>query len=277
MEEINYRKRGRPRAFSIGMDSRIVQSLDKALFVLKVVSEGAGLSLSEISNISETPVATTYRALITLQKHGMVAFDEISQLWSIDVEAFRIGSTFLAGTNIVEQARPVMQALMLETNETVNLGILSEGEVVFLSQVESHQTIRAFFRPGTRGSIHASGIGKTLFSFRTEKQATTLALSLDLVRFTEKTAISTDQLLKMREEAIHRGYAIDDEERTIGMRCIAAPIFNNFGEPTAAISISGPTVRIEVDAIRTIGKKVRNSADQITRNVGGKPRSFLTE
>lgn len=101
MNEAKYRKRGRPRAFHEDDDSRIVQSLDKALSILKVVSDGSGLSVSEIANIADTPVATTYRALVTLQKHGMVAFDELSQLWRIDVEAFRIGSTFLANTNIV--------------------------------------------------------------------------------------------------------------------------------------------------------------------------------
>jgi IclR family acetate operon transcriptional repressor len=277
LEKVESRKRGRPRSFHADADSKIVQSLDKAMILLKVVSQGAGLSLSEIAELSEIPTATAYRALITLQKHGMVSFSDLSQLWSIDVESFRIGSAFLANTSIVEQARPVMQALMLESNETANLGIVSGGEVVFLSQVETHQPIRAFFRPGTRGAIHASGIGKALFAFRSKKQAAQLAESIKLDRFTPKTIVKPDKMMKMRLDALERGFAVDDEERTQGMRCIAAPIFNNFGESVSAISISGPSVRIEADRIPHYGKIVRDAADRITRNVGGNIQLYMRD
>ncbi|NKB52417.1 MAG: helix-turn-helix domain-containing protein [Rhizobiaceae bacterium] len=274
MAEYESRKRGRPRSFHSKTEATIIQSVDKAITLLKVVSEGSGRSLSELSELSGQPAASAYRALVTLQKHGMVSFDEDAQLWQVDVESFRIGSAFLANTNMVEQARAIMTSLMTETGETTNLGIIAGDEVVFLSQVETHEPIRAFFRPGTHGSIHASGIGKVLFAFRPENQAAQLAKSINLVKFTDNSIMTTDELLQMRLETLRRGFSVDDQERTMGMRCIAAPIFNSFGEAVSAISISGPTVRVDSGRIAEYGEKVKVAADAITRNIGGKISAF---
>ena len=96
----------------------------------------------------------------------MVEVQPATQLWFVGQEAFRIGSAFLGRTSLVEQARGVMHALMAETGETANLAIADGGQVIFISQVETHEPIRAFFRPGTRGPIHASGIGKALLAYQ---------------------------------------------------------------------------------------------------------------
>jgi len=277
MSEIEARKRGRPRSFHEDSQGKIVQSLDKALQVLKTVAAGPGLSLTEVSETSGVPAPTAYRALITMQKHGIVAFDEATQLWRIGVEAFRVGSSFLSNTSIVEQARPVMQALMQETGETANLGIISGAEVVFLSQVETHEPIRAFFRPGTHGSIHSSGIGKVLFSFQPRLQAEQLLQQMELERFTPNTLCSPEDMLQMRSQTLSLGFAIDDEERTLGMLCIAAPIFNSFGEAVAGLSVSGPTVRMKAVPVQAMGERVCAAADLVTRNAGGNRPKVIPE
>lgn len=264
------RKRGRPRAFHDKLENNTVQSLDKAIFVLKVVAEGRGLALSEVAKQAGYSAPTVYRSLVTLQKHGVVEFDEATQLWRVGVEAFRIGSQFIANTSVVERARPIMQDLMNETGETANLGIISDGEVVFLNQVETHKPIRAFFRPGTRGAIHASGIGKAIFAFMSETELSKLASKMEFSNFTPKTTSDMEGLMQMRNETRLSGFAVDDEERTLGMRCIAAPIFNNFKEVVAALSVSGPTVRVSQQDIARLGTLVRAAADQITSSTGGR-------
>ncbi len=271
--DLNKSKRGRPRAFHDKSESNTVQSLDKAMVVLKVVSEGNGLTLSEIANKSAHAAPTVYRSLVTMQQHGIVDFDEASQLWRVGVEAFRIGSRFLLNTNVAEQARPIMQELMNITGETANLGIIANAEVVFLSQVETHEPIRAFFRPGTRGAVHASGIGKAVFAFCSDSFASTVIAKLGFVKFTPKTILSREDLVAMRAEAQTIGFAIDDEERTLGMRCIAAPIFDSFGEAIAAVSVSGPTVRMSHEKIPGLGQTVREAADRITASTGGRQPS----
>ncbi|WP_265518290.1 HTH-type transcriptional regulator BhcR [Nitratireductor luteus] len=265
------RARGRPRSFHDTSENTLIQSLDRAMEVLKVVARGGGLSLTEIADVSGQSASTAYRILITLQKHRIVEFDEPAQIWHVGIEAFRIGSHFLGRTSIVEQSRPVMQHIMAETGETANLAIIDRGEVIFVSQVETHEPIRAFFRPGTRGPVHASGIGKALLAYLPRAQAESILKKGPLSAYTGKTIVSRETLAAEMVRIRAHGFAVDDEERTQGMRCIAAPIFNQFGEAVAGVSLSGPAFRITPGRDTEYGAVVRKAAEDITRAIGGIP------
>jgi IclR family acetate operon transcriptional repressor len=201
----------------------------------------------------------------------MVDHQPSEQLWFVGQEAFRIGSAFLGRSNLVERARGEMRALMAETGETANLAIADGGQVVFLSQVETHEPIRAFFRPGTRGPIHASGIGKALLAYFAEGRVERVVRDQGLPAFTARTITDRARLARALAEIRARGWALDDEERTEGMRCIAAPIFNEFREAIAGVSVSGPTVRMTEAREAVFGACVRAAADRITRAIGGAP------
>lgn len=265
------RTRGRPRAFNRSGDATLIQSLDRAMEVLKVVAFGGGMSLSEIAEASDQSASTTYRVLLTLERHRIVEFDEPNQLWHVGLEAFRIGSTFLGRTSLVEQSRPLMRRIMAETRETANLAILDRGEVVFLNQVETHEPIRAFFRPGTRGPAHASGVGKALLAFLGEQQLDDLIARQGLAAFTQNTITDEASLQAELARIRTRGWSVDNEERTEGMRCIAAAIFDAHGDAVAGISISGPSVRIVPEKDRQFGRLIADTALQITRAIGGRP------
>jgi IclR family acetate operon transcriptional repressor len=264
------RARGRPRSFNDTSKSTQIQSLDRAIEVLKVVAGGSGMSLTEIAKASGQSASTAYRILITLEKHRIVEFVEAAQLWHVGLEAFRIGSSFLGRTRIIEQSRPVMQRVMTVTGETANLAIVDRGEVIFVSQVETHEPIRAFFRPGTRGPIHASGIGKALLAFFPEAETASILRRRKRGTFTARTIVAEADLLKELEQIRERGWAVDDEERTMGMRCVAAPIFDQFGEAVAGISLSGPSVRVTPERDAEYGALVRKAADEITGSIGGR-------
>ena len=207
--------------------------------------------------------------LSTFAAHGVVEVDPASQVWYVGQEAFRIGSAFLGRTSLVEQARGVMHALMAETGETANLAIADGGQVVFISQVETHEPIRAFFRPGTRGPIHASGIGKALLAHHAPAAIARIVREQGLAAFTPATITDPGRLAEELAAIRARGWAVDDGERTEGMRCIAAPIFNEFREAIAGVSVSGPTVRMERTGGAALGARVREAADRITRAIGG--------
>jgi IclR family acetate operon transcriptional repressor len=263
------RTRGRPRAFTPSPEQTTIQALDRALQILKVLADGEGMSLTEIATASEQAPATVYRVLSTFEAHGIVEVQPATQLWFIGQEAFRIGSAFLGRTNLVEQARGIMHELMAATRETANLAIAEGGQVVFISQVETHEPIRAFFRPGTRGPIHASGIGKALLAHYPEEAVARIVREQGLAAFTARTITDPARLAAEMEATRARGWAVDDEERTEGMRCIAAPIFNEFREAVAGVSISGPTVRMAQRPQELLGAEVRAAADRITRATGG--------
>ena len=263
------RGRGRPRKSDGNSLQGPVQTLDRALHLLRLIAEQDGLPLSELSQQLDIPAPTAYRLLSTLQAHGVASFDEASQHWLVGVETFRMGSAFLHRTRVADMGRHLMQELMEACGETVNLAIEQDGDVVFVSQVESAEPIRAFFRPGTRGDIHASGIGKALLAEFSDRRVRTIADSKGLQQFTEHTLTNIEALRTELATIREQGWSVDNEEKNLGMRCVAAPIYNEFGEAIAGVSVSGPTVRITQNKIAEFGPQVKDCAMQITESIGG--------
>ncbi len=264
------RPRGRPRSFNDKTEQNTIQSLDRALMLLRVVSEAAGLTLSELAAKTGQSAPTVYRALTTFQSHGFVELEEPGQLWHVGGGAFRVGSGFLRRTKVVERARQPMDRLMRATSETANLGVEHRDMVLFLAQVETNEAIRAFFPPGTQGAMHVSGIGKALLAWLPQARVRQIVADQGLARFTPQSVTDMDRLLTDLEATRARGYAIDDQERAEGMRCVAAPIFNAHGEPVAGLSVSGPTFRMALTDTVRLGALVRAAADEVTEATGGR-------
>lgn len=261
------RRRGRPRN---GADSAgTIQSLERALDVLDLLAGHNGLTLSEVADKIEQSPSTVHRVLHTLASRGVVESDPATQSWQIGPAAFRLGSAFMRRSGIVERARPVLRGLMEHTGETANLGILNGDSVLFISQAETQETIRAFFPPGTRSPLHASGIGKALLAFGRPQILTDILAQTPLQRFTDQTRTQAQELQDDVARIRARGFAFDDEERTRGMRCIAAPVFDLTGEAVAGISVSGPTHRIGAEHIKTLGAVVASAAADLTQKMGG--------
>lgn len=266
----NSRPRGRPKAFHDKSDQNIVQALDRALGLLETLAAHPGMTLSELATQSGQAVATVFRALATMQARGMVECEEPGQSWHIGAGAFRVGSAFLRRTKVVERARQGMDQLMRETGETANLGIEVQDEVLFLSQVETHEAIRAFFPPGTRGPMHVSGIGKALLAWSAPDKVAGIVARRGLMAYTDHSLRTLGALQADLSATRARGFAIDDEERATGMRCIAAPIFNVHGEPVAGVSVSGPAFRMPLDQAGRLGALVQGVAGRVTEAIGGR-------
>lgn len=260
-------KRGRKAGENAAPSS--VQVLDRSLTLLDLVASSDGAVLTELSDQSGMAPSTVHRLLTSLAGHGMVTHDAETGAWTIGLKAFEIGNAFLRFRKLGTISRPFLKQLMERSGETANIGIEDGGDVVFISQVESHAPMRAFFRPGRRGPIHASGIGKAILSTWPDGDIERLLSPRPLARFTEKTRDSLPKLLADLEIIRARRWSIDDEEHTLGMRCLAAPIFNEYGEAIAGISISGPAVRLPDATLAELGPAVRAAADDLTRAMGG--------
>jgi len=263
------RSRGRPRTTSPGAPTASAQALDRGLRLLGLLARERRVTLTEIALRAGMPPSTAHRLLTTMERHGVTEFDDRSQEWMVGIEAFRIGSTFLHRTNLVEAGRDAMRRLTESTGETSNLAVSDDGDVVFVSQVETHNPIRAFFRSGTRGHMHASGIGKALLAELERDEVERILRRKGLPEFTARTLSSPETLFSDLSETRSRGWALDDEERYAGMRCVAAPIFNAFGEAIAGISVSGPAIRFPDGTLPKFGAEVRGAAETVTRRIGG--------
>jgi len=263
------RARGRPRAWDDKSAQNTIKSLDRAMAVFEHLSTQSGVSLSALSEQLGEATATLYRILVTLETRGLVEFDQAQQLWHIGPGAFIIGARFLRRTSLVERARPVLRALMEETGETANLGVARADQVLFVSQVETHESIRAFFPPGTLSPLHASGIGKALLAFMDPVQCERILAQADRERFTEHTLCEPAALKENLDLIRGCGFSIDGEEKNLGMRCIAAPVFDHHGEAVAGVSVSGPTSRVSPDKVETLAKAVKVAAANLTAALGG--------
>lgn len=269
-QQTSRRARGRPRDWHDKTDQNTIKSLDRAITVLQRLGEMGDVTLSVLaSDLGQSP-ATVYRVLITLEGRGIVEFDEVAQVWNIGAGAYLIGAHFLRRTSLVERARPILRQLMQATGETANLGIERGGEVLFVSQVETHSNIRAFFPPGSVSEMHASGIGKALLAFMPEDRRETVLSGGGLTWYTDQTLTDRGALDRDLVRSRARGYAVDADEKTQGMRCIAAPVYDVFGEAVAGLSVSGPTSRISDDDIPRLAEHVTQAARQLSVAIGGR-------
>lgn len=272
-DEAPKRRRGRPRLQPSEKSdaATTVQALERGLVLLQLLSKSGSASLSDLSLQVGLPSSTAYRMLCTLQAHEFVSFDDIKQEWAVGIEAFTVGCSYLNQATLADAARSAMRQLMKDTGETANLGILTdEGEVTFLSQVECTHPIRAFHLPGTRSPAHSSGIGKALLAEYSQSKVEEILEKTGLHAFTRKTLSTPKGLFTDLNTSYIKGWAYDDEERHLGMRCIAAAIHNSRGEAIAGLSISGPTARFTDETLAQFGARVRQAASDVTRMIGGR-------
>lgn len=247
-----------------------VQSLVRALAIVnRLAAADEGITLTEVAQQVGLSPSTAHRLLTTLEQERYVQFDLERRLWSVGVQAFVAGAAFLKTRSLVATARPHMRALMEESEETVNLAVEDQAEAVYLSQVECRQMMRAFARPGGRVPLHCSSVGKALLSALPDGDLVRILHRQGLARVTLKTITTTTALRGDLARARERGYAIDDEEHAVGLRCIAAVVFNEAADPVAAVSLSGPMARIPDERIPLLGDLVRRKADAITAQLGG--------
>jgi IclR family acetate operon transcriptional repressor len=250
----------------------LAKSLNKAIDILTALGQvPEGMSLPDVALMVGQPKSTVHRLLTTLQGRRFVRYEAEARLWKIGVEAFVVGSAFLRNRDIASFARPVMQALVNDCGETASLYVEDDGEIVCIGQVECRQTMRVIARPGGRAKMHSSGSGKALLAHYPPERVAQLIECHGLPAATEKTIVTPNALRQNLEQARARGFAVDDEEAALGIRCVAAPIFDHAGEAIAAISISGPSSRIVDERIAALGERVHAGAQSLSRLIGGIP------
>ncbi len=247
-----------------------VQSVSRSLAILSRLAEhDDGMSLTGIAKDLKLAPSTTHRLLTTLQHERFVRFNDALGLWQVGVQAFVVGSRFLSSRDLVDAARPHMDRLMELSGETTNLAMADQGEIVYLAQVECRQLMRTLARPGARVAMHCSAVGKALLAQMGEADVSRILKIRGLPKVTDHTITTLKALHESLQVARVRGYATDDEEHAVGLRCIAAPVFDEHGIVLAAVSLSGPKVRIPETRIDDLAAMVVETGRHITQSYGG--------
>jgi IclR family acetate operon transcriptional repressor len=246
----------------MSLDARyVVKPVRKALQLLDVLeAEGRALTLSEVAERAALPKTTAFRYLYTLRAAGLVAHHEGEEAYAVGHRLKLSPARDRAILALKQAALPEMQRLQRRFNETVNLGIVEGGAVVYLAMVGSTRSLRMEAAVGARDPLHSTSLGKAILAAR-PPEAQLDDLPPRLARRTAHTLASRAALAAELASTAARGYALDLEENEVGAHCVAAAIPGSL--PQAALSVSGPVPRLPAELLPRIGAAVMQAAGAI--------------
>jgi len=246
-----------------------IKVLDKSLSVLELLlQKGSAMNMTELSEKLELYPSTIHRILDTLKYRGYVEQDPHTQKYQLGLKALELGMAKLHQMDLVREATPNLKELVNQCNETVHLGVLEEGEVLYLAKEESSQTIRMISYVGRRAPLHCTALGKVLLTYLSAEERKKILGEKVLPRLTENTITDKRELEKELSKVRERGFALDREENEKDVCCVAAPIRNYQGEVIAALSISSPIFRIDKNAQNNLKKALIKTSREISMRLG---------
>jgi DNA-binding IclR family transcriptional regulator len=233
-----------------------LQSLDRAVAVLEMLGESEEpLSLAEICRRMQLHKSTAHRSLMALERSTLLERTQDNR-FRLGLKLYELGNRAVEQIDLRARSRPFLRRLSIQICGTVHLGVLQKTSVVYLDQVELNRRVRAIPRAGSSNPVYCTSMGKAMLAFLPPQATEGIIQRIHFVRFTEKTLSTREELMKSLERVRRRGYAIDDEEVEVGIRCIGAPIFDESHMPIAAVSVSGPSSRIRVETVPAIAQQL---------------------
>jgi len=247
----------------------LVKSVNKALNILEVVSNSKEpLGVTELSKKMDLNKSTVYRLLNTLQYRGYITQVNKNDKYTTGLKLFELGSLVINDLDLRKTSVSYLEELMELTGETVHLGILDDGEVIYIEKVESSETIRMHSKIGKRVYAHNTSLGKILLAFSDKEVVENILNKIGLPKTTENTIVKQDKFKEHLRQVKKQGYAIDNEESEKGIICIAGPIFDHKGEINAAFSISVPNIRLNNDITKKYGDLILEYSRKISEALG---------
>jgi IclR family acetate operon transcriptional repressor len=237
-----------------------VQSLQRAFDLLERLADAGGeASLSELAAITGLPLPTIHRLIRTLVTLGYVRQNR-NRRYTLGSRLIRLGES--ASRQFGTWARPYLMQLVDQVEETANLAVLDGDEVVYVAQVPSKHSMRMFTEVGRRLLPHGTGVGKAMLAQLPRAEVLALLERTGLPAYTPNTITDTQELMDSLDQITEQGYALDESEQELGVRCIAVPLI---GAPTlSAVSVSGPEGRLTHDAVARILPEVLGIAKRLT-------------
>lgn len=223
-----------------------IKVLEKALAVLELFADSPGdLTLTQIGQRLRLSKPTAFRIVNVLEEADYLERVPGSQGYRLGLKLHRLGSLVESTTALQKLAHPFLQEVAEKCGETVHLTVLNKGEALYLDKIEGNHSVRVVSRVGMRLPAHCSGVGKVLLAHLPQDEIDAIVRERGLPRLTPSTITDRQALADELRRIRARGYALDNEEIEIGLRCVAAPIRDAADRVVAAISISGPKFRFE--------------------------------
>lgn len=252
-----------------------IRALERGLLVLETLGRRENASLSDVARATDLSCSTTFRILETLRQRGYVDQAQPAGHYRVGFKAVQLGAAYSAASPLPQASNPVMEELVAEVNETVNLAVLDGSNVVYIHQVESQHSVRMFTQLGAHAPLHCTGVGKALLAWQQQEVVARLLNDCRFEAFTPTTITSKKRMLTELQHVHERGFAIDDEEREPGVRCVTAPVRDASSAVIAALSISAPKTRFPLKYLPDWSRKVIAAANKVSGRLGYVPREVL--
>lgn len=250
----------------------IVPSIDRAIKMLKILASSKnGLNLNELTFKSSLPKTSVFRILTTLEASNLVERDSDGRKYSLGLELFELGSAKLKRTNLYSVSYSYLEKLAQESGETTCLGVLNEGEVVYLAEVESSANVRATPMTGRRAPAHCTATGQILLAYLPEQEVDKIIQETGLFSCTGRTITDQEEFKKRLDLAKSQGFVVAIGEHHDDVFCVATPIRNNHGKVVASITIYGPIIRTSdslEDRLDELVELAKQAAYDISREFG---------
>ncbi|WP_312288548.1 IclR family transcriptional regulator [Terrisporobacter sp.] len=221
----------------------LIKSLIKAFNVLELVVKNEKMSISEINDITKLGKSTIHRLLSTFKEMNYIDQNKEDNTYFATIKIFELGNSVTNKMPIKNIAKPYLQKLYEECNETVNLGVVIGDDIIYLDKIMTKEPLRIDLEIGKKVPVYCSSLGKSMLAFSNSMNLNTIKFE----KFTNKTISSIEELIKEVESIKENGYAFDDEEYIEYLSCISVPIKNKEGIAIASISIAIPTIRLDED------------------------------
>jgi IclR family acetate operon transcriptional repressor len=252
------------------------QVAERALQALEELADAPeGLGVSDLGRRLGVDKSTAHRLLATLQAREYVRLNPYTQRYVLGLRLIGLGAAAARGVDLAEIARPHLDALRDAAGEAASLAVLFEADALLLAKVVGPGVLTVNQGVGTRMPGHCSALGKVLVAGLVECDGPDVVGRLfggrELVAHTPRSITDIEVLARHVEQVRHRGWALDDEEYAVGLRCLAAPVRDAGGEVVAAVGTSGPTTRVTLDRVEPVSRVVRETALAISTALGYRP------
>lgn len=247
-----------------------VQSVDRLFVIMETLSlHPRGMLLSELANAVDLTPSTTHRFLGTLIAHHYAQKDTESGKYRLTMRMYEVGARVLPGLNILSMARPYLENLSEEVKEVVHLVVRDDNEVLYLSRLDgSPSFVNMGSYAGLRNPMYCTGVGKSILAFLPDQEVRQIWDRTEIIRFTDNTITDLKSMYREIAQIRKQGWAIDNEEHELGIRCVAAPVFDFEGKPVAAISVSGTLGRMDTEKVERLAPLVMKVAQRISGLLG---------
>ena len=249
----------------------VINSLDRALRILEILGNSDNnIGVSELGRRLDVDKSTAYRLLATLAARGYVEQEPETKKYKLGLKIVELSSKVLDRLELRNVAKPFMKELVQHTDETVHLATLDLGKVVCIDQEETPSMINVNMAVGREAPGHCTSIGKVLWAHLKEEELDYILKKKVLTRYTARTITSIPELKLHLSKVKEQGYALDDEEFTIGVRCIAVPVWNYKNKVIASLGTSGLAVNISLDRVEELVKTIVEVRDRLCLKLGHK-------